>query len=87
MELWSKIGRFAISVKFAKFVKEVPEHSILGGRNSITPEPGYLSFAETYTYLNRRLSILNDLILDSSVEGETPSLAAAPFGPDTRPLV
>jgi hypothetical protein len=35
--------------------------------------------------LNRYLSILKRLIFESSVEVGTPSLAAAPAGPDTRP--
>jgi len=33
------------------------------------------------------LSIFSDRILDSSVDGFMPSLAAAPDGPDTRPRV
>jgi len=31
--------------------------------------------------------MLSDRILDSSVDGRMPSLAAAPVGPDTRPCV
>ena len=38
-------------------------------------------------YLNRRLSIFKALILSSRVEGDIPSLAAAPDGPETRPLL
>jgi hypothetical protein len=38
-------------------------------------------------YLNRRLSIFNALILSSRVEGDIPSLTAAPDGPETRPLL
>src|SRR5213594_386167 len=37
--------------------------------------------------LNFVLSILNALILWSRVDGGIPSLAAAPEGPETRPLV
>ena len=38
-------------------------------------------------YLNRRLSMFEALILSSRVEGDIPSLTAAPDGPETRPLV
>src|SRR5262249_40423452 len=37
--------------------------------------------------LKRRLSIFSALILDSSVDDGTPSRAAAPNGPATRPLL
>jgi hypothetical protein len=37
--------------------------------------------------LKRYLSIFIERIFDSSVEGGMPSLAAAPKGPETRPLV
>src|SRR5271169_3910027 len=40
-----------------------------------------------YSVLKLYLSICIDLIFDSRVEGGIPSLAAAPDGPDTRPLV
>src|SRR5271154_4153967 len=38
-----------------------------------------------YPVLKRYLLILSVRILESSVEGGRPSLAAAPEGPDTRP--
>jgi len=38
-------------------------------------------------HLKRRLSIFSALILDSRVDDGTPSRAAAPNGPDTRPLL
>ena len=37
--------------------------------------------------LNRRLSIFSALIFDSRVDDGTPRRAAAPNGPDTRPLL
>src|SRR4051812_24678891 len=37
--------------------------------------------------LKRCLSTLSERIFDSSVDRGTPSLAAAPVGPDTRPLL
>src|SRR5258708_29716656 len=40
---------------------------------------------EIRPYLNFRLSILSAFIRDSKVDGGTPSLAAAPCGPETRP--
>jgi hypothetical protein len=36
--------------------------------------------------LKRCLLIFNDRIFESSDEGEIPTLATAPDGPDTRPL-
>ena len=37
--------------------------------------------------LKRCLSTLSERIFDSRVDRGTPSLAAAPVGPDTRPLL
>src|SRR6266478_2659656 len=46
---------------------------------------GRPSFNRVFVYLKRFLSILSDLILDSSVDRGTPNFAAAPVGPNTRP--
>ena len=54
--------------------------------NSATPDPVALRTAR-YSALNRRLSMFSALIFDSSVDEGTPSLAAAPNGPDTRPML
>src|SRR5262249_41872276 len=42
---------------------------------------------QSYSDLKRRLSIFSALIFDSRVDEGTPSRAAAPKGPDTRPLL
>src|ERR1700723_3899624 len=42
-------------------------------------------FFEGVAFLKRYLSIFNDEIFDSRVDRWTPSFAAAPVGPDTRP--
>jgi hypothetical protein len=47
----------------------------------------WTGYRSRYAGLKRCLLILRDLIFDSRVEGGMPSLAAAPDGPDTRPLL
>src|SRR5258708_5621825 len=55
---------------------------------STNPEWTYpVNSARLQPNLNRRLSIFKALILRSRVVGEIPSLAAAPDGPETRPLL
>src|SRR5581483_3045401 len=62
-------------------------------RSQFTQNVGYIHHeannpcARTYGFLNCRLSILSDLILESRVDCGMPSLAAAPDGPDTLPLL
>src|SRR5262249_5920642 len=51
------------------------------------PDDGAYPVRCGYVDLKRRLSILSALIFDSSVDEGTPSRAAAPNGPDTRPLL
>src|SRR5262245_39012929 len=48
---------------------------------------GHENHGADYADLNRRLSIFSALIFDSSVDDGTPSRAAAPNGPATRPLL
>src|SRR5262245_60700384 len=52
-------------------------HALRSGGGAKESEPG----------LKRRLSILRALIFDSSVEAGRSRRAAAPNGPDTRPLL
>src|ERR1700674_2896309 len=47
----------------------------------------YVRFVDGYVVLKRFLLIFSDLIFESSVVPGIPSLAAAPDGPNTRPLV
>src|SRR5262247_3204908 len=51
------------------------------------PDRGSPAVGRPYVDLKRRLSIFRALIFDSSVDDGTPRRAAAPNGPDTRPLL
>jgi hypothetical protein len=71
------IEKFEVNERKSADFSEIPENSagISGRRGS------------SYTVLKRCVLIFNDLIFESRVDRGMPSLAAAPVGPDTRPLV
>src|SRR6185295_8781490 len=79
-------------LRSSSILLKVPFFWRLFGPTSATPygEVG-LAPAPHYRYcslpLKRCLSTLSERIFDSSVDRGTPSLAAAPVGPETRPLL